>query len=81
MTTLTKLFFSFLCLCVVWSVAVQTLNSISKYNIEYNQRLKDTTETTKGSEGGRVQGSKDLLLTRCQMSKKLFWQRKSTKKL
>ena len=65
MTTVKKLS---LCLRVGRSVAVQTLNSIAKCNREYNQRLKDMTETTKGSEGG----NKDLLLTRRQMSKKLF---------
>ena len=37
------------------SAAAQTLDSIAKCNREDNQSLKDITETTKGSEGGREQ--------------------------
>lgn len=70
MTTLKKQFFLRLCLCVVQSVAVKTLDSIAKCNREYNQRLKDITETTQGSEGGREQ--RPSTNKRRQMSKKLF---------
>lgn len=66
-----------MCLCVVWSVAVQTLYSFAKCSREYSKRLKNITETTKDSEGGKEQRSSTIKM---QDVKETFWQGKSTKK-